>query len=261
MGLTGVFLGALLGLAITRMAWGAVLGAIIGYIIEQNGRAAATQAASPAVIRMEFFRATFEIMGNLAKSDGRVSEAEIGAARTIMQEFSLNHQETASAMGYFRSGKLPSFAPQASIERLRHACGQRFDLLRLFIELQLRAALMGNGISSPVRSRLMQIAQLLGFSGLEFATMEASVRTRFSRQRNPESQRRNPLAECYEELGVDAAISNQDLTKAYRRLMSRHHPDKLVANGLPESMAQMAKEKTQRIQEAYEEIRLARGMR
>jgi DnaJ like chaperone protein len=42
------------------------------------------------------------------------------------------------------------------------------------------------------------------------------------------------------------------VTKAYRRQMSRHHPDKLVANGLPESMAQVAKEKTQRIQEAYE---------
>jgi len=63
------------------------------------------------------------------------------------------------------------------------------------------------------------------------------------------------------EIDVDAGISDQEVTKAYRRQMSRHHPDKLVANGLPESMAQMAKEKTQRIQEAYEGIRAARGMR
>jgi DnaJ like chaperone protein len=69
------------------------------------------------------------------------------------------------------------------------------------------------------------------------------------------------LAECYAELEADASISDQDLIKAYRRQMSRHHPDKLVANGLPESMAQVAKEKTQRIQEAYEVIRAARGMR
>ena len=71
----------------------------------------------------------------------------------------------------------------------------------------------------------------------------------------------DPLAECYAELEVDASISDQEVTKAYRRQMSRHHPDKLVANGLPESMAQVAKEKTQRIQEAYEAIRAARGMR
>ena len=69
------------------------------------------------------------------------------------------------------------------------------------------------------------------------------------------------LADCYAELEVDAHTTDQEVIKAYRRQMSRHHPDKLVANGLPESMAQMAKEKTQRIQEAYEEIRAARGMR
>ena len=85
--------------------------------------------------------------------------------------------------------------------------------------------------------------------------MEASLRGRQTRGRS------DTLAECYAELEVDPAISDQELVKAYRRQMSRHHPDKLVANGLPESMAQMAKEKTQRIQEAYEEIRAARGMR
>ncbi len=87
--------------------------------------------------------------------------------------------------------------------------------------------------------------------------MEASLRARQNGSRAPA----NNLAECYAELEVDASISDQELVKAYRRQMSRHHPDKLVANGLPESMAQMAKEKTQRIQEAYEGIRAARGMR
>jgi DnaJ like chaperone protein len=87
--------------------------------------------------------------------------------------------------------------------------------------------------------------------------MEASLRAR----QNGSRARSNNLAECYAELEVDASISDAELVKAYRRQMSRHHPDKLVANGLPESMAQMAKEKTQRIQEAYESIRAARGMR
>jgi DnaJ like chaperone protein len=85
--------------------------------------------------------------------------------------------------------------------------------------------------------------------------MEASLRGRQTRGKS------DSLAECYAELEVDANISDPELIKAYRRQMSRHHPDKLVANGLPESMAQMAKEKTQRIQEAYEGIRAARGMR
>jgi DnaJ like chaperone protein len=69
------------------------------------------------------------------------------------------------------------------------------------------------------------------------------------------------MAQCYAELEVEANATDQEVKKAYRRQMSRHHPDKLVANGLPESMAQVAKEKTQRIQEAYEAIRAARGMK
>ena len=112
----------------------------------------------------------------------------------------------------------------------------------------------------------MRVAERLGISGLEFAYMEASLRAqpahaRRSCRRPPPDAAASSLAECYAELEVDASITDQEVTKAYRRQMSRHHPDKLVANGLPESMAQMAKEKTQRIQEAYEGIRAARGMR
>jgi DnaJ like chaperone protein len=101
------------------------------------------------------------------------------------------------------------------------------------------------------------------------AHMEAVLR---ARQQRPTGQQggtgqtgsrpvNDSLADCYTELGIAANKSDQDVIKAYRRQMSRHHPDKLVANGLPESMAQVAKEKTQRIQEAYETIRAARGMR
>jgi DnaJ like chaperone protein len=92
--------------------------------------------------------------------------------------------------------------------------------------------------------------------------MEAMVRARYqARSSGTRPAAANTLASSYAELEVGAGSSDQEVIKAYRRQMSRHHPDKLVANGLPESMAQVAKEKTQRIQEAYEAIRAARGMR
>jgi DnaJ like chaperone protein len=93
--------------------------------------------------------------------------------------------------------------------------------------------------------------------------MEAALRARQQGRSGPRGTQpsEKPLAGCYAELEVGSQVSDQEVTKAYRRQMSRHHPDKLVANGLPESMAQVAKEKTQRIQEAYEVIRAARGMR
>ena len=137
----------------------------------------------------------------------------------------------------------------------------RHDLLRAFMELQLRAALAGNGMSPPARMILTRVAERLGMSGLEFAHMEASLRARQQRSGPSGRPAEKPMGACYAELEVSAEVSDQEVVKAYRRQMSRHHPDKLVANGLPESMAQVAKEKTQRIQEAYETIRAARGMR
>lgn len=263
MSYTAVVLGALLGLTLSRNVWGGVIGAILGYVLEQSARVARPPGARTLSVRAEFLRATFQMMGHIAKSDGRVSESEIDAARRLMEEFRLDARETEIAMECFRVGKSAAFLPQRAMDRLREACARRGDLLRHFMDLQLRAAMLGNGISPPIRTKLLRVAEELGFSGLEFAYMEVSVRAQFSRARGagPQPKKRSSLDECYAELQVEATISDTELKKAYRRQMSRHHPDKLVANGLPESMAQWAKEKTQRIQEAYEGIRAARGMR
>lgn len=272
----GKFFGALIGFLITRNVWGAVMGAVIGHMFDENAgfryansayATAAAQAdaagASTASVSEVFFRTTFELMGHVAKSDGRVSEAEIGAARRLMAELRLGPAEINAAIACFRAGKSLGFDVNSSVEQLRAACAMRHDLLRAFMELQLRAALAGNGMSLPARTILTRVAERLGMSGLEFAHMEAALRAR-EQGRSGSSGRQpaeKPLAGCYAELEVGSHVSDQEVTKAYRRQMSRHHPDKLVANGLPESMAQVAKEKTQRIQEAYEVIRAARGMR
>jgi len=270
----GAVLGGVIGLLVTRTVLGALIGALIGILIEQSG-ALGTAAAGPRAshsisISDEFFRTTFELMGHVAKSDGRVTEAEIDAARRLMHELQLGAREINIAIACFQAGKSTAYDAELGVERLRDACGQRYDLLRAFMELQLRAALAGNGISPPARAILMRVAEQLGMSGLEFAYMEAALRARAAhaqQQAYGASAGSRPatgagsLAGCYAELEIDADITDQEVTKAYRRQMSRHHPDKLVANGLPESMAQMAKEKTQRIQEAYEGIRAARGMR
>jgi DnaJ like chaperone protein len=263
MGWTGIILGALLGYGLTRSTWGAMIGALIAYMIQHGARTAPQAAAGPQELRAGFFRATFEVMGHAAKADGRVSEPEIGAARSVMQELQLSGAEASAAMERFSAGKEPDFDPQLCAQRLLAVCGNRYDLLRHFLALQLRAALAGNGIAPPARTKLMHFAELLGFSGLEFAYMEVSVRAQFQarEQSAPRTPPKSSLAEFYAELEVDEKVSDQDVVKAYRRQMSRHHPDKLVANGLPESMMQWAKEKTQRIQEAYEGIRAARGMR
>src|SRR5271169_1099307 len=175
----GKFFGALIGLLVTRTVWGAVIGAVIGQMFDQ-GQSFAPRAHAPNSISIsdEFFRTTFELMGHVAKSDGRVSEAEIDAARRLMHELKLGANEISIAIACFRAGKSTAYDAELGIERLREACGQRHDLLRAFMELQLRAALAGNGLSPPARAILTRVAERLGMSGLEFAYMEAALRAR-----------------------------------------------------------------------------------
>ncbi|HEY2145758.1 MAG TPA: TerB family tellurite resistance protein, partial [Steroidobacteraceae bacterium] len=160
---------------ITRNLWGAVIGAILGHMIESGMH---RRAADSISISDEFFRTTFEMMGHVAKSDGRVSEAEIDAARALMQELQLGPRDVSIAIERFLAGKSAAYDAELSVERLREACGQRHDLLRAFMELQLRAALAGNAMSPPARAILMRVAERLGMSGLEFAYMEAALRAR-----------------------------------------------------------------------------------
>jgi len=277
MGWIGKFIGALVGLLTTRSLWGAVVGIIVGHMFDESSRAGAGARSAAGYapghdslsISEEFFRTTFEMMGHVAKSDGRVTEAEIDAARGLMNELRLGPREIDIAIACFRTGKSAAYDADSTLQRLKYACGERYDLLRAFMEIQLRAALAGNGVSPPARLILARAAERLGISRLELAHLEAALRARQRPRGANGGAGAGPrpaaaaasVADFYAELEVSPDISDQEVTRAYRRQMSRHHPDKLVANGLPESMAEMAKEKTQRIQEAYEGIRAARGMR
>jgi len=69
------------------------------------------------------------------------------------------------------------------------------------------------------------------------------------------------LAEAYVALGVEPGIDEKGLKRAYRKLMSENHPDKLIAKGVPEAMIKLATERSQEIQAAYELIREARGFK
>jgi len=270
--MTGKLVGAIIGLLLLRSPWGLLLGMIIGHFYDQG--VAAKRRPRPAStgeaieIGLKFFKATFEVMGHVAKSDGRVSEQEIAAARQVMGELRLNGAQIHAAIGHFTRGKEAGFDLDATVTDLSEVCARRPDLLRVFLEVQVRAALEGVDMQGPARTVIQKVAELLDVSRLELAHMEAVLRIRReqarARARNGESQggqaapKGMQLAAAYEILEVDAKAPDDEVSKAYRRQLSKHHPDKLKANGLPESMLEHAKQRTQQIIEAYDVIKAAR---
>ena len=269
---TGKLIGALLGFILFRRPLGVLIGMIAGhfYDMRMTGGMAGSRV-DPALVRSTFFRTAFGVMGHIAKSDGRVSDQDIAAARRIFRQFSLNDADTRAAIDCYTLGKGSTFELTAALDELARVCRGRGDLLRMFLEIQMRAALMGDGLQGATRATLVRIAQALGIGAIEFAHLETVLRLQgYGGTAGPgpgssgDDRRaggRDPLEEAYEVLNVPRSASDAEVKRSYRRLMSQNHPDKLVARGLPESMLEVAKQKTQAIQAAWERIRESRGMR
>jgi DnaJ like chaperone protein len=255
---TGKVVGGVVGL-MALGPFGALLGVLLGHQLDESAGEAPPLAT--AAIGEQFFRIAFRVMGHLAKSDGRVSEREIAAARAVMSEFRLDPAQVRAAIECFTAGKDPHFDLDGELALLREACAGRPDLLHIFLEIQVRAALAGNDLGGPVSALLVRVASQLGITRIELAHIEAALRIRrrsFTREATRDATQQ--LAEAYRVLETPAAASDEDVVKAYRRQLSRHHPDKLKANGLPESMIEHAKQRTQQIIEAYELIREQRRL-
>lgn len=268
----GKALGALVGV-ITAGPVGALFGTFIGHLFDvqaESGVAGRLDEANtdddsdqPQMgVQEAFFRATFQVMGHIAKSDGRVSEDEIRAARAMMSEFQLGEREVQLAIEMFTHGKDREFPIETTLRRLRRQCIDRPDVVRMFIQIQLQTALWSGSIHSSARQVLARVAASLGVSAYEVVQMEALLRMQRSARQPPEARPTvDKLAQAYEVLGVTRDASDAEVTKAYRRLMNQNHPDKLVARGLPESMMKVAEEKTRQVLAAYEVVREARAMR
>jgi DnaJ like chaperone protein len=266
----GKAIGGVLGLA-TMGPWGAVLGALIGHQFDAGAGAGSLLGggADPARVNALFFPTTFRVMGHIAKADGRVSEQEIASARKVMHALRLTAAQMLSAMGYFNEGKQAAFDLDGALRQLRGAIAPHPELANFFVEIQLQAAVAGDGLSELPRARLRRAALLLGLGQAQFARLESILRwsqagagahnagTRAGARPGGEER----MAQAYSLLEATPSMSDEQIVKAYRRQMSRHHPDKLQANGLPDSMLERAKERTQQIQAAYELIRARRGMR
>ncbi len=264
MAMQGKILGGLVGFLVGGPP-GALLGALAGHQVdaqlERRESGARPGLASAHAVQEAFFRSTFQSMGHLAKADGIVSEQEIHAARQVMQQFGLGPPEMRLAMELFAAGKARDFPLESSLQRLHALIRGRTDLCRMFVQIQLQAALWGGALQGPGRAVLERICRVLEVSTLELVRMEATLRMQQPAGQTPAQHAAQKLESAYAVLGVDASTSDAEVKKAYRRLMNQNHPDKLVAKGLPESMMKIAEEKTRQVRSAYELLCEVRGIK
>lgn len=288
----GRIIGIALGFMVARIP-GAILGFLLGYWFDssyaqqlrQGGFSTLFKDPELSTSKATFFFAMFATMGHLAKSKGRVTEADIEQARQLMQSLELKGDTMREAQQAFREGKDPAFPLDATLRNFRQDSRGRHDLLQLFMEQLIYAALNDRKLERSEYDVLLRASRALGFNKFQLDKwlLMAGANARFQqssqrqqhfsghqysahererqRQQYQRQNEQSALEDAYQSLGVTASVADDELKKVYRKLMREHHPDKLAAQGLPEQMLKTATRRSQEIQAAYDRIKRARGLR
>jgi DnaJ like chaperone protein len=252
------FIFALLGL-LTGGVRGLLIGLVVGYVVSWVLKSVLVKKL--ASVQTQFLESTFAVLGALCKADGVVTRDEIAVAESMFDRLHLSGQQREQAKAAFVRGKSPGFDLDAEVGAFARAAHGQRPLFLMFLQIQC-SAVAGDGQVHPAEHQLLvRVARLLGLSEADVAQLEALLRTGsggrgFEGSARPAQSR---LDDAYSALGLPASASDAEVKKAYRRLISQNHPDKLAGKGLPESMREMAEQRTREINAAYETIKNARG--
>ncbi len=268
--------------------FGAILGLYLGHLFDKSLKNNFDKAGGFSSLfsgddvherQALFFSSCFAVMGHIAKSNGRVSEIHIKAANLFMDEMGLKGEERREAQHAFQSGKESDFSLKETVHDFKERFAKRNDLIQLFLEIQIQMAFSDGVLAEQEKQLLAEVSKQLGISKTHFAFVlkryQAEFNFRKQQQRFNQQQQSQGQSSSYREgsghhvppnnnmnraqalalLGLNSDATQRDIKVAYRKLMSQHHPDKLVSQGLPKHMMELAVKKSQDIQAAYEYLK------
>ncbi|GLS89157.1 co-chaperone protein DjlA [Psychromonas marina] len=209
-----------------------------------------------------FFEATFSVMGHVAKAKGQVTQTDIQVANAYMDQMRLQGEARSQAQSAFAEGKNADFPLEQTLAEFAQMVRGDRNVLQMFLGIQVQVAFSDGSIDQKEKAILYTIAEQLGFSRIELDRLLQMIEGQQHYHQGQQQQQQQASADdAYKILGIDETATDKEVKRAYRKLMSQNHPDKLASKGLPEEMMNLAKEKAQDIQQAYETLRKKRGFK
>jgi DnaJ like chaperone protein len=263
----GIIVLSTMGIGILILgAFAAIIGILYAAITGRRPRFSFTTNPFNAKQRQAVFLETvFVLMGKLAKADGRISQVEIDHVEAFIKKMGMSAQHRQEAIRQFKRGSDPAFDIDATMQNFMEHCGQSFNLRQVLLVYLTVMALADGRLDPAERNILEQVAAKIGYSAAEFNQILNMVmgQAHFSGQQGGSSQYRSSasdIEDAYKALGVTKDSSNQEIKRAYRKLMSQYHPDKLMGQGVPEDMIAVATEQAKDVQVAYDLIKKHRNI-
>ena len=196
-------------------------------------------------------KSIFLSMGKLAKMDGRVTPEEIKYAASIMELMGLMYSEKKKAIKYFEAGKERNSEPLEYVDKLVYLIGRGSSLAELFLKTQCRLAFVKGTLRLREKVYLRSLAETLGFKKSQldeiFSEIGGVIENDFSKVKNPRR-------DAYKILQLEPEAQSSDIKKAYLRMMSKYHPDKVAHDNLTEESLKSLKKKMMEIRNAYESL-------
>lgn len=258
----GKIIGIILGWSMAGPL-GALLGLFAGHWFDKGlaGVSSRPPQQDRAKAQQAFFETVFSLMGALAKADGRISEEEIAHAEHYMSQLGLTADHRRDAIALFQQGAAADFSIDDAMIRFMSECGRYRQLQQTLLEYTVSIAFADGHLHDAEREMLASVANWLGISGRHFDQILRMFQAQqdFGGHAGGQPGSGSDLAEAYRAIGVSDSASDKEVKRAWRKLMSRHHPDKLIAQGVPEDMLKIGTEKSQEIQAAYDLIMKSRG--
>ena len=206
-----------------------------------------------------FLETVFVSMGKLAKADGHVSQQEIDHVEAFMQKLGMTTEHRQQAIVLFRQGADPAFDIAPAYQRFMSVCGHTKHLKQVLLVYLIVMALADGHFHPAEEALLADIASRLGYDRAAFRQLLDMVlnQSHFS---GGQTVSASALDDAYKALGVTRDSTDAEIKRAYRKLMSQYHPDKLIGQGLPEDMIAMATEQAKEIQLAHDLIKKHRNI-